>query len=65
MYLFDHDPMTPAGGALIAELGLNVHAVRDALADDRSRRCPDRTVLFPARRFADLDTDTPNHAAAE
>ena len=44
MFAFDtdHDAITPAGGALLAELGLNAAAVRDALADDRARRCPDR-----------------------
>lgn len=44
MFAFDtdHDVITPAGGALLAELGLNAAAARDALADDRARRCPDR-----------------------
>lgn len=38
----DYDPITPSGGRLLAHLGLDVRAVRDALADDRTRRCPDR-----------------------
>jgi len=59
MYSFDHDPMTPAGGALIAELGLDPRAVRDALADDCNRRCPDRPAVFPERRFAGLDRERP------
>ncbi len=38
----DHDLITPSSGELLAELGLDTRAVRDALADDRTRRCPDR-----------------------
>ena len=38
----DCDLVTPAAGELLAELHLDVHSVRDALADDRARRCPDR-----------------------
>ena len=38
----DHDVITPSGGALLAEIGLDPRTVRDALADDRARRCPDR-----------------------
>ena len=44
----DYDPVTPAGDGLIAELGLDPRSVRDALADDRARRCPDREA--PADR---------------
>ena len=40
----DYDPVTPTAGELLAELGLDTRAVRDALADDRARRCPDREV---------------------
>ena len=49
MYLFepDTDPIAPAARGLLADLGLDVDSVRDALADDRTRRCPDREV--PAR----------------
>ena len=39
---YDHDLITPSGGELLAELGLDTRAVRDTLADDRARRCPDR-----------------------
>ena len=42
MFDSDFDPVTPATGDLIAELGLDLHSVRDAIADDRARRCPDR-----------------------
>ncbi len=40
----DYDPITPSGGRLLAEIGLDTRAVRDALADDRARHCPDREV---------------------
>ena len=38
----DFDPVTPFACGLLAELGLDTHSVRDALADDLTRRCPDR-----------------------
>ena len=38
----DHDPIAPAGSALLELLGLDARSVREALADDRARRCPDR-----------------------
>ena len=38
----DYDPVTPTTGEFLAEIGLDTRAVRDALADDRARRCPDR-----------------------
>ena len=38
----DHDPVTPTAGALLAELCLDARSIRDALADDLARRCPDR-----------------------
>ena len=38
----DYDPVSPAGSRLLDELGLDASSVRDALADDRARRCPDR-----------------------
>ena len=40
----DYDPITPFGGRLLAEAGLDTRTVRDALADDRARHCPDREV---------------------
>ena len=49
MFAFDYDPITPSGGELIAELGLDERSVRDALADDRARRCPDREVATSER----------------
>ena len=44
----DHDPIAPSGGALLELLGLDTRSVREALADDRARRCPDREA--PADR---------------
>ena len=38
----DYDVITPSGAEFLAELGFDTRAVRDALADDRARRCPDR-----------------------
>ena len=48
MYDSDFDPVTPAGGDLLEQLGLDLRSVRDSLADDRARRCPDREA--PADR---------------
>ena len=40
----DYDPVTPAGGLLLAEIGIDPDSARDVLADDLARRCPDRAV---------------------
>ena len=48
MFDSDFDPVTPAGGDLIADLGLDLSSVRDSLAEDLARRCPDREA--PADR---------------
>ena len=48
MFDSDFDPVTPAGGDLLEQLGLDLRAVRDSLADDLVRRCPDREA--PADR---------------
>ena len=40
----DYDPVTPSGGLLLAEIGIDLDSIRDALADDLARRCPDREV---------------------
>ena len=42
MYLFepDTDPIAPSACDLLADLGLDVRTIRDALTDDRTRRCP-------------------------
>ena len=38
----DLDPITPSGGEPLAEIGIDARHIRDALADDLARRCPDR-----------------------
>ncbi len=43
----DYDPIAPCGAELLTELGLDVGAAREAMTDDRARRCPDRET--PAR----------------
>ena len=50
MFAFDtdYDPVGPAADNFLAEIGLNARSVRDALADDQARRCPDREA--PAGR---------------
>ena len=45
----DYDPVTPAGGNLLEEIGLDAGSVRDALADDLARRCPDREARTDRR----------------
>jgi len=41
----DHDPITPDACRLLAEIGADPAAVRETLAEDFIRRCPDREVL--------------------
>ena len=45
----DHDTIGPAGSELLAGIGLDPRAIRDALDDDRIRRCPDRETIPPQR----------------
>ena len=40
----DYDPLTPTGCQLLAEIGVDPGAVRETLADDFTRRCPDAEV---------------------
>lgn len=40
----DYDPIAPATGRLLAEVGIDADAVRETLADDFARHCPDREV---------------------
>ena len=40
----DYDPVTPTGHQLLAEIGVDPGAVRETLADDFDRRCPEREV---------------------
>ena len=45
----DYDPITPATGALLTEIGVDTNAVREALIDDYVRRCPDREAPADGR----------------
>ena len=45
MFAPDYDPITPSTSHLLAEIGIDANAVREAIADDQSRQCPDREVL--------------------
>ncbi|MXW21251.1 MAG: hypothetical protein F4Z95_10645 [Gammaproteobacteria bacterium] len=40
----DYDPIAPATGYLLAEIGIDIDAVRESIADDLVRRCPDCEV---------------------
>lgn len=44
----DYDPIPAATGQLLNDLGIDVNAVRETLADDLARRCPEREVLSHA-----------------
>ena len=44
----DYDPVPVATGHLLAEIGIDINAVRETIADDLARRCPDREVLADA-----------------
>ena len=45
----DYDPIAPTAGELLSELGLDTASVRDALVEDRARRCPDHEVATSER----------------
>ena len=40
----EYDPIPAATGRLLAEIGLDADAVRETIADDLVRRCPDQEV---------------------
>ena len=40
----DYDPIAPSTGRLLAEIGIDIDAVRETIADDLARRCPEREV---------------------
>ena len=40
----DHDPIPADTGQLLSDLGIDVNAVRETLAEDLARRCPEREV---------------------
>ena len=52
MYLSDHSPDLPAG--IVAELGIDPSAVREAIEDARAMRCPERPAVYPKYGFASL-----------
>ena len=56
MYVFDSDadPIAPSALDLLTDLGLDVRGVRDALTDDRTRRCPGRESL-PRTRWREAE----------
>ena len=54
---YDFEP--PTGSALLAEIGVDRHTVREVSEDDRAIRCPDRDSVLPNRTIAVLDRRTP------
>ena len=40
----DYDPIAPSMGHRLAEIGIDADAIRETLADDLARRCPEREV---------------------
>ena len=52
MFQSDHSPDLPAG--IIAELGIDPAAVREAIEDARAIRCPERPAIYPEHSFAGL-----------
>ncbi len=52
MFQSDHFPHLPAG--IIAELGIDPAAVREAIEDVRAIRCPERPAVYPEHSFARL-----------
>ena len=54
---YDFEP--PTGSALLAEIGVDRHTVREVAEDDRSIRCPDRDTVLPDPTVAVLDHCTP------
>ena len=55
----DYDFRPPTGAALLAEIGVDRHTVREVAEDGRSIRCPDRDTVLPDRPVAVLDDRTP------
>ncbi len=52
MFQSDHSPDLPTG--IIAELGIDPAAVREAIEDERAMRCPERPAVYPEHSFARL-----------
>ena len=57
MFQSDHSPDLPAGSDLLADLGIDPSAVREAIEDERAIRCPERPAAYPERGFAGLVPD--------
>ena len=57
MFLSDHFLDLPAG--IITELGIDPAAVREAIEDARSMRCPERPAVYPEHSFAGLIPEPP------
>ncbi len=55
----DHNPIGPAGSALLADAGLDSRAIGEALAHDRAMRCPDRDTVLRGGADAVRDTAMP------
>jgi len=58
MFLSDHSPDLPAN-TLLAELGIDPAAVREAIEDERAMRCPERPAVYPEHCFAGLFPEPP------
>ena len=57
MFQSDHSPDLPDGSLLLADLGIDPTAVREAIEDDRAVRCPERPAAYPEHGFAGLVPD--------
>ena len=64
MFLSDHSPDVPAGSLLLAELGIDPAAVREAIEDERAMRCPERPAVYPEHGFAGLFPEPPSGGEA-
>ena len=53
MFHPDHS-LEPGISSLLAELGIDPAAVREAIEHDRAIRCPERGAVYPAYGFASL-----------
>ena len=57
MFDTDIDLDAPTGADLLAEFGIHPAAVREAIEDDRARRCPDRDPMMLGHQRAAFGTD--------
>ena len=64
--MFHIDPDFPVTGhQALAELGIDPRSALEAIEDDRARRCPDQDTVYPERRIAEPDGESPFLRAAE